>query len=177
MTTPVASATLLNQMYSSLSTTPSQNLSVSKTVENSINAFLNVVDASNYLVMATDLSNWLANSSYSTAVGGYTNIPGARIQIIGSSGVTYYDSSSGTSNTYANIGIPRTTWLATGKYLINENQGLRSYNMGAFLSSSGVFVQTNYSNSVNINQMYLAVRQGNSPQQTLGNVVITVNSS
>ena len=59
MTTPVASATLLNQMYSSLSTTPGQTPAVSKTVENSITTFLNVVDASNYAVMATDLSNWL----------------------------------------------------------------------------------------------------------------------
>jgi hypothetical protein len=48
--------------------------------------------------------------------------------------------------------------------------------MGASLSAAGVFNQTKYSSSTGKNTEYLAVRQGNSPQKPLGNIVVSVDS-
>jgi hypothetical protein len=84
-----------------------------------------------------------------------------------------YDSNSD-YNVYTNIGIPSSNFLTTGKYLINENQNTRSYNMNAALSNSGIAYQIKFSNSVNTFQHYIAVRQG-STTEPIGNIVISMD--
>ena len=119
---------------------------------------------------------------------------GLRVQIIQSSGWTAYDSAvADTSNNflhdvsmnqYKYIATPKMDFAMTvgppptfgsGKWLINENQNTRPYNIGALLSNSGTFYYTGYSPTVTTEQMYLAVRQGNNPNYSLGNVVISMN--
>ncbi len=93
-----------------------------------------------------------------------------RIQVILADGVTAFDSNKlPVINDFNNINK-----ILDGKYLINENQNSRSYNMGAALSQSGVFTQLKYSNSTGENEMYLVIRQGLSMTEPLGNVVISM---
>ena len=127
-------------------------------------------DLTDYNNMKTKIDDWLINGG----TLGYTPITdGLRVQVILADGQTAYDSNS-INNEYANIGIPSSTFITTGKYLINENQGTRSYNMGALLSQTGVFNQIKYSHTTGTMSIYLAVRQGISSTQPLGIVVISL---
>jgi hypothetical protein len=166
-----------------------------------ISAFLNnQSDPTCYSTMVTSIANWLQEDSdlitgpflalglkpsWNTNNGSQYGI---RVQVILANGQTAYDSNAGPRNIYGNINKPtatiassdtfgNTTYQWDGKYLINENQATRSYNMGAALSNSGIFYQTAHSTTVKKEQMYLVMRQGNSPTSPLGNLVVSMNTS
>jgi len=150
------------------------------------NYMLNQGDSGAYSVMANAINQWKNNptvayeSLYGVTISDASFITsnsgcGVRVQIIQSNGVTAYDTNSTTNNTYLNIGKPSTASPWDGKWLINENQNSRPYNMGALLSNSGTFYYTGYSSTVSTEQMYYAVRQGNSANYPLGNIVISMN--
>ena len=166
----------LSQLYSNFSS--KANTAGSTSVQDSVMSYFNapnaVTAAANYATMATAIAAWIA-----TVPNGYTNTvagKGLRVQVIEADGKTAYDSNATTANIYTNINIPKSDFLTTGKYLINENQGTRSYNMGAALAQSGLFYQQKLSLSTNTNQTYIAVRQGLTSAEPLGNVVISLNA-
>lgn len=186
-----ASATSLNQLAQSLNSYPAMDAYGNMiNTASSISAFLNnQSDSTCYATMAFSIANWLneqstlktgpflalgLNPSWNTSKGSQYGI---RVQVILANGQTAYDSKSNLNNIFTNINKPSLTSPWDGKYLINENQGTRSYNMGAALSNSGIFYQTAHSTSVNKEQMYLVMRQGNSPTSPLGNLVISMNTS
>lgn len=166
------SASALNQLYSSFSTyIPDRGVFTPQ--EDVVTYLRSPQDSGSYDNMVISINEWLASEPNGYTVDGDF----LRVQVIQTDGVTSYDSNSGVRNIYTNIGKPTATvdnqW--NGKYLINENQGTRSYNMGAWLSQSGVFNQQKFSNSTGGQLIYLAVRQGISAADPLGNVVISVN--
>ena len=171
----VASPGVLNQLYASLCSYSFTNENKSASPQIFVNQYLQETNSpAYYLSMTSALNAWLNSSAPSSAVGVTGSIPGLRVQIIEADGSTAFDSNS-KNNAFANINIPKSDFLTSGKYLINENQGSRSYNMGASLSQTGTFNQIKYSNSTGANQMYYAVRQGTSSSFPLGNIVISMN--
>lgn len=178
----VANSGSLSQLYSSLCSTP--YLDPSTNIQTNIQSFVASYlsrsnDATKYRIMSEAINYWLTSTIPQQAVGlpTTTSISGLRVQIIEADGTTAYDSSSGNRNIYTNIGIPSPNFLTTGKYLINENQGTRSYNQGAFLSQTGVFYERKFSNSTDSFQIYIAVRNGTSPARPAGVIVISMNES
>ena len=169
MVNAISSNGVLNTLYSHLH---------SSGVHYSIIQFLNALNPSTYSAMAAAISAWITSDAAKQSIGlsSVDAIPGFRVQVIEADGKTAYDSGSTTNNAFANIGVPASNFLTTGKYLINENQNTRIYNMSAALSQTGIAYHTKYSNSVNANQMYIAARQGNTIEP-LGNVVISMNAS
>jgi hypothetical protein len=184
-----ASATSLNQLAQSLNSYPTKDVcgNLINTAA-TISAFLNnQSDPTCYETMSTSIKSWLDTSSNET--GPFTALGlnpswntskgsqyGIRVQVIFANGQTAFDSNAGSNNIFGNINKPKDTFLSDGKWLINENQSSRSYNMGAQLSNSGFFYQTAHSGTVKKQQMYLAMRQGISPTQPLGNLVISMNT-
>jgi hypothetical protein len=192
--------TLLNSLtsYSTNVTDPSSNnyqLTVGQAITNFM---LNQGNQGAYNVMANAITQWITNQQVpyqalygpisdlsSTDVSFLTSFTsgvgcGLRVQIIQSSGWTAYDSKNISGNTvgkniYNNIALPDPSFNTNGKWMINENQNSRPYNIGALLSNSGTFYYTGFSPSVASEQMYVAVRQGNSPNYSLGNIVISMN--
>jgi hypothetical protein len=156
------------------------------------NFLLNQGDSGAYDVMVNAIDQWESNPSvaYHSLYGVTISDAsadflmsktgcGVRVQIIQSNGVTAYDSNS-TNNKYNNVNKPAngfddSTSSNWGKWLINENQNSRPYNIGALLSNSGTFYYTGYSSSVSTEQMYYATRQGNSANYPLGNIVVSMN--
>jgi len=175
------SASALNQLYSDMATFVAANSVDDLTAQESVVSYLRdpqptdpAVPTVNvyYNNMVANITAWLASDP-----NGYTVANDSlRVQVIQPDGVTSYDSKSTSANIFTNIGKPTATvngqW--NGKYLINENQGSRSYNMGASLSQSGVFNQQKFSNSISEQLIYLAVRQGTSAADPLGNIVLSV---
>ena len=197
-----ASATSLNQLAQSLNSYPTTDICNNMiNTAASISAFLNnQSDSTCYTTMTTSIANWL-NEQSDLKTGPFLALGlkpswntnngsqyGIRVQVILANGQTAYDSNAKTNNIYGNINKPtptiasidkfgNTIYQWDGKYLINENQATRSYNMGAALSNSGIFYQTAHSTTVKKEQMYLVMRQGNSPSSPLGNLVISMNTS
>jgi hypothetical protein len=196
-----ASATALNQLAQSLNSYFVEDICGNKVnVGVTISAFLNnQSDQNSYTTMAKSISEWFdvsnndhgpfsalgLNPAWNTNKGAQYGI---RTQVILANGQTAYDSNSGTKNTFGNINKPTSTSAVVdtsgnvtiqwdGKWMINENQASRSYNMGAQLSNTGIFYQTAHSATVKKEQMYLVIRQGNSPASPLGNLVISMNTS
>jgi len=177
----VPSQGALQQLYSSLNTYSYTDATSGLTAspQTFVNKFLTNIDATTYAQMNNAIKYWLASSAPASALGlpasSSNNPPGLRVQVIESDGTTTFDSSAGANNVFTNIKIPKSDFLTSGKYLINENQGTRSYNMGAILSQSGIYYMSKYSTSVGYNQSYIAVRQGTTPALPLGNIVISFN--
>ena len=186
---PVITSSLaaLQQLYSSLcSAIVSGN---TNSVQNSVMDYLIIPnDSARYSSMANAIVRWLNSNGPTEAVGisGGGGIVSLRVQIIEADGTTSFDSNAcGGSvgsytigqNLFDNINKPSTNFITTGKYIINENQGNRSYNMGAWLSQTGVFTQFKYSNSTGVGEQYLAVRQGKAPSNPLGNIVVSLYSN
>jgi hypothetical protein len=177
----VPSQSALQTLYQSLSTysyLDASGTGLTASPQNFVVKFLTKLDASGYISMNNALTNWLVSSAPASALGlppsSSNNPSGLRVQVIGDDGTTIFDSSS-TNNAFANIKIPRSDFLTTARYLINENQASRPYNMGAILSQTGIYYMSKYSTSVGYNQSYIAVRQGATPALPLGNIVISIN--
>ena len=159
-----ASTSVLSQLYSNFVSTGNQTLVVK---------FLHTDASSEYVSLPTAISGWIAAPETKSSIGSLADISGLRVQVIMADGRTAYDSSS-SNNLFANINIPASDFVNTGKYKINENQNTRSYNMNAALSQTGIAYQSKYSASVGKPQLYIAVRQG-SISEPLGNIVISMD--
>jgi hypothetical protein len=171
---------LLSAVYGSMCTQNYDNGTISTSYQNYVANFfesLGTASAStDYGYMAAALSAYVTNPPLSAL--GYPSgavISGLRVQVIDADGKTAYDSAAGASNLYSNINIPKSDFVTSGKYLINENQNTRTYNQAAALSQSGQAFQVKYSSTVLTNQLYLAVRQGTSVNNPIGNIVISAN--
>ena len=178
----LASESALHSLYGSLcSANFSDGTNVSSCQTFVIQYFNNLSGSnktSSYSSMANVLFQWLTGSAPQTSLGlpNSTTIPGLRIQIIDPDGKTSFDSNAGVLNNIVdNINVPGDNFPNDGKYIINENQNTRSYNMGAALSEQGEYFQNKWSSTVNAVQLYLAVRQGNK-SKPLGNIVISMNA-
>jgi hypothetical protein len=185
MTTVIYPSTaFLNSLYSSLcSTLYSGGNNIQASVQSFTIYYLNKITAENYTSMVNSINYWITSKTIpQIATGLPTGKPaneqiyGLRVQVLEADGTTVYDSNSN-SNIFSNIGIPKPDFITSGKYLINENQGSRSYFQGALLSQSGNYTMKKYSNSVGLNQLYLAVRQGLSPSEPFGVIVISINAA
>jgi hypothetical protein len=169
MATPSVSA--LNLLYGSFSSV----------AQPAVVSFLNkpggLAVETRYAKMQTDIDAWLSSSQPKSAlgVGSTVEITGLRVQVVLADGLTVYDSGSGDRNIFTNIGKPKSVPF-DGKYMINENQNTRTYNMGASLSQSGVFSQLKHSTSTGETQLYLAIRQGLSSSEPLGNIIISMDA-
>jgi hypothetical protein len=174
----VASVSFLNQLYTSLCSISVPGYT-NFSVQSYIVTFLNTPNNSiNYSNMVGAINAWLSSTTIPQTAAGLltgTDIHGLRVQVIEADGVTLFDSNAGDNNIFQNINIPKSTFLTDGKYLINENQNVRSYNMGATLSQSGVFSQQKFSKTTGTNQIYLSVRQGISSSHPIGNIVVSMN--
>jgi hypothetical protein len=104
-------------------------------------------------------------------------IPGLRVVVVLSEGVCAYDSLAGNRNVYTNINKPGGDFPNTGNYLINENLGTRSTVMACLLNQSGTFAKKQYSVSVGGYQHFYGVRQGSSPNEPFGVVMLAMNST
>jgi len=181
-----ANVSFLNQLYTSLcaSSVPGYT---SLSVQSYITTFLNNPGSSGataYNNMTGAINAWLSSTTIpQTAVGlplistvASTQIPGLRVQVIETDGTTAYDSAAAGNNLFSNINIPDPNFLTNGKYLIGENKASRVYNMGAFLSQTGVFSLNKFSNNTGQKQLYLAIRIGTGPHNPVGNIVISINA-
>jgi len=172
MTTKASpSVSTLNTLYASLCQTAQQR----------ITKYLNApADSAKHAAMVTDVFDWLENTGplYAVLGGDVNNLNGLRVQVILPDGVTVLDTSKAKAdNTFANVDVLKIV-AAHSKvsYYINENQASRSYNMGASLSNSGVFSQEKYSKSTGTAQYYLAVRQGPTPSNPVGNIIVSMDA-
>jgi len=165
------SVSTLNTLYASLCQTAQQR----------ITKYLNSpADSDKYDKMVTDVFAWLkeTGSLYKILGGDVNDLNGLRVQVILPDGVTVLDTSKAKADhEFDKVGVLKTV-AANSKlsFYINENQASRSYNMGALLSNSGVFSQVKYSNSTGVAQYYLAVRQGATPSEPYGNVVVSMDA-
>lgn len=168
MVNAIPSNGVLNQLYSSLCGTGAQS---------AIMAFFNLPNTLSYNAMEIAIVAWAASDAAKRSIGlsPSDSIFGLRVQVVEADGKTVFDLASTTNNKFANIGVPAANFSTTGKYLINENQNTRSYNMSALLSQTGIAYQTKYSNSVGTDQIYIAVRQG-STAEPIANIVVSMNS-
>jgi hypothetical protein len=164
----IASNSVLSQLYSNF---------CAKGHQSKIVTFLQENNSSTYAPMVSSISTWLSATETKESIGltALDTIQGLRVQVIEPDGKTAYDSGSN-FNVYANINKPDPNFLTNGKYLINENQNTRSYNMSAALSNTGISFQEKYSISVNNLQHYIAVRQG-SQSKPIGNIVISMDTA
>jgi hypothetical protein len=177
--TVIASVSFLNQLYKSLCSSSVPGYT-STSVQTYCMQFLNdLSDSTNYATMVGAIDAWVASTTIPQAAVGLpssTVIPGLRVFVIDPNGTTAYDSLAGVNNVYANINKPRADFLTSGRYMINENLGARSYIMGAALSQTGVFSQAKYSNTANKKLLYLAIRQGLSSAEPLGFIVVSMDA-
>ena len=182
--TVVASVSFLNQLYTSLCSNSVPGYTDTN-VQTYCKQFLNDPgNSTKYNTMVGAINAWLASTTIPQAAVGlpassvpaYTQIPGLRVFVLDANGATTYDSLVLGNNIYTNINVPRADFLTTGKYMINENLGSRSYVMGAALSQTGVFSQTKYSNTANKKLLYLAIRQGLSSAEPSGFIIVSMDA-
>lgn len=112
-----------------------------------------------YNIMASNIYNWLETFNPSAS-----NPFVVTIVVADSTGNVVFDSTAGKSaNTYEN-------------YLLNTvnstNQNTLTYVIGSTLANSGTFYQSTWSAPANIFVSNLAVRQGFSPENPLGTVIL-----
>ena len=177
------SSAFLNSLYSSLcSTMYAKSESLQASIQSYIIYYLNNDTETNYINMIDAIRYWMTSTTIPqiatgipTGIPANNAIPGLRIMVIMSDGKVSYDSSS-QNNSYDNIGLPSPSFTTNGRYLINENHGTRVYFQAAMLTTGGTFFIKRYSNSVGTNQLYLAVRQGLSPNEPFGVVSVSINS-
>jgi len=177
--TVVASVSFLNQLYTSLCSNSVPGYTDTN-VQTYCKQFLNDPgNSTKYNTMVGAINAWLASTTIPQAAVGLpasTAIPGLRVFVLDANGATTYDSMAESNNIYTNINVPRADFLTTGKYMINENLGSRSYVMGAALSQTGVFIQTKYSNTANKKLLYLAIRQGLSSAEPTGFIIVSMDA-
>jgi len=178
------STAFLNSLYGSLcSTLYSVNNNNQASVQSFTIYYLNNNDVDSYTNMVNSINYWITSKTIPQIATGLPTgkpanqqINGLRVQVLEADGTTSYDSNSN-ANIFENINIPKPDFISSGKYLINENQGSRSYFQGALLSQTGNYTMKKYSNSVGLNQLYLAIRQGLSPSEPFGVIVISINAA
>ena len=160
------SISLLKQLYANF---------IYSGVHKKVFKFITTVNTNDY-VFAADIDAWMISSLTKTNIGLTSSdiIDNLRVHVMLADGSVAYDSNS-SWNKFTNLNKPRSDFLSTGKYLINENHGNRPYVMAATLSSSGEAFSTYFSNTTNSNRMYYCVRQGPSPMQNMGSIVISMN--
>lgn len=174
---------LYNSLASTMYSITSYDLQ-ENTIQEYITTFLNIENKTNYEKMYESINFWLSSTTIpQSALGIVSNgtpainqISGLRVMIILSDGKVAYDTTS-INNNYENINKPKSDFLTNGKYLINENHGVRSYFQSAINSDDGTFFMRKYSYSSNSNLLYLCFRQGKTRYDPLGVVVIAINSS
>ena len=185
MSTPTIvypSLAFLNSLYNSLcSTLYSMNDTDHASIQSFTIYYLNNLSNTTYENMAAAIYFWLNSTTIPhiavgipTGIPAKIAIPGLRILVLNADGSTAFDSYS-QYNSFANIGIPKADFMTSGKYLINENHGTRTYFQGAMLSQTGNFSLKKWSNSTGTTQIYLAVRQGLSANEPFGAIVLTIN--
>jgi hypothetical protein len=130
-----------------------------ETVQNALNAFLNDVTEVNYNV----LLNAFTSANASIATGKNASL---RILATTSDGTVLYDSSK-SNNSYASFKSKS----------INENHQGRPEILLAVLSSSGVGLSDRYSTSVNGAQKYQATRLGDSTNENVGTIRLSLDDS
>lgn len=178
MVNATASQGVLAQLYSNL---------VATGVQSTIVKYLDQEAQLTYALVPPAIQTWLGpnktgSDATKAAIGLSPTdaIAGLRVQVFLADGTTAFDSNASTplstNNIYANIKVPASNFLTTGKYLINENQNTRVYAQSANLSSSGISYQIKYSTSTGSDQQYIAVRQGNTGEP-LGIIVISINDA
>jgi hypothetical protein len=128
------------------------------TTQNSINTFLNATNSTNYNAMLTDLN--AAQASIATGANSTFRSLGCT-----SDGTVFYDSSKGADNTYANF-------LAK---VINENHQPRPEILLAVLGQTSVGESDRYSTSVATTQKYRAFRLGDSTNNNLGTIRVSMD--
>lgn len=181
MAPPTPSVTALNQLYASLSQKAQQSIAKYLNTPGGVTGPAEDAATVRYNAMTNDVFDWLDNTDnalFKVMGGGVDSLNGLRVQVVLPDGVTVLDTNKAKSlNTYANINIiDKSAVGGELKFKINENQASRSYNMGASLSNSGVFSQEKYSKSTGTAQYYLAVRQGATPANPLGNVIVSMDA-
>ena len=131
-------------------------------IQDTILKYLQDPDCSlNYKTMDNAISLWLSNitltlhgeedlDSHSTTL---IPVPGLRVQVYQMHGNVKYDSFL--KEGYKNIG-----------------HGFRSYIIGCHLSPDGVSTFKKYNKDTHITQLFLAMRQGTSPNNSLGMIII-----
>ena len=178
------SLAFLNSLYSSLcSTTYTPDGKTSGSVQSYIINYLTDINETNYTNMVNAINLWYISTTIpqlatGLQIGTPANefITGLKIQVMEADGITAYNSRAGTNNIYANRNVPHPDFLTNSRYWIDDNQGTRTYYQGAMLSQSGIYSMKKFSNGSKIDQIYLSVRQGLSPQEPFGVVVISMNS-
>ena len=112
-----------------------------------------------YDTYKSELNNWLSSEPLIKVLG--VDVSNVRVMVILADGKTSFDSS-----------IPLSDNVPNSKNVF-ENQGNRSYNISAFLTTSGISHQVKYSNTIKSDEMYYTVRQG-THVEPLGNIVIAL---
>lgn len=184
MTLVIPSVKFLERLYNSISTSIYTTTDLNhnqSSIQSFIIIFLMKISEENYINMVNAIDYWINSTTivaFSTGIqAGYpakTAIPGLDIIIGLPDGTVAYDSNS-TNNLFKNINIPHPNFLTNGKYLINVNHASRNYFMGACLSQSGSFNVKKWSTSTNGYKLYLAIRQGLTPNEPVGVIVISMN--
>jgi len=103
------------------------------------------LDSDSFCNNLTTISNIGSAVTYSTSLGGVVANTNNIVPNVRSVKTTFTDPTVTISTASYGTTYPSNN---NGKYIINENQGTRSYNMNAALSQSGVAYQKKYSNTV-----------------------------
>jgi hypothetical protein len=187
LTTPYGiNNTLLESLYGSFTTSNYTNGSTSSNIIGYVNyvtgAVLTSTDRNTaYNNMTAAIYAWIGNTSSPTAISSIglpigTVIDGLRVQVILPDGSLFFDSTNlQADNILANVNIPKSDFITTGKYLIGPNHGGRTYFQSAALSNTGTAFQKKFSTTTNNYQYYYAVRQGSTSVQYGSIVVISAN--
>lgn len=178
------SLAFLNSLYSSMcSTTYTPDGEISGSIQSFIINYLTTINETNYTNMVNAIKIWIESTTIphlatGLQVGIPANIfiPGLKVQIMEADGITAYNSRAGANNIFKYRNIPHPDFLTNSRYWIDDNQGTRTYYQGAMLSQSGIYSMKKRSNGSQTNQIYLSVRQGLSPQEPFGVVVISMNT-
>jgi len=150
-----ATRSVLGSLYKSFMTSECERLS---------KIFLETQTEATYNNMFERILDWINSSLPQQAINLVSPVPGLRVLVVDSDGTIAVDTAK--NNTFA--GYRAKT--------INENHNTRTYNIGAAMSSDGIFYQEKYSNSVGTNQVYVATRLGFTSYKPIGNIVISMNN-
>lgn len=187
LTTPYGiNNTLMQSLYGSFTTSNYTTGSTSSNIIGYVNyvtgTVLNITDQNTaYNNMKAAIYAWIDNNSTPSAISSIglpagTTITGLRVQVILPDGILFFDSANPeANNTLANVNIPKSDFITTGRYLIGQNHGGRTYFQSAALSNTGTAFQKKFSTTTNTYQYYYAVRQGSTSVQYGSIVVISAN--
>jgi len=169
------SSSMLNQLYSNF---------CSNNYESSVVFFLKNQGTENSQInfskMSIDILNWFNNNAKNSFADINLNYDslinnGLRLQIVSSNGNVAFDTiqCDGSSEYY----IPgKNTYNNYSTGIIGNNQNTQLYNIASQLSKDGVFFQNSFDE--NNNSIFtLSVRQGISPENPYGLIIISLNNN